>query len=179
FRRLLFRSGPCHPRGFPECATSTRASADRQSQTPLRCRECRCAPSWPLEPQISLKNLAMSSGGSSSPLSASRTDSSRGELDVKRACLTSVSSPRPGDIYPSSNCPDRGRVPALCGSPFPKPLPPPIRNSPDRPMPLPHPAPDCKNQSPSERHRGLRTQLCSNRSREIRLTSEPPVRLFR
>src|SRR5437899_3817259 len=98
---------------------------------------------------------------------------------LKRACLTNVSSPRPGDICPSSNCPDRGRVPALCGSPFPKPLPPPIRNSPDRPMPLPHPAPDCKNQSPSERHRGLRTQLCSNRSRGIRLTSEPPVRLFR
>src|SRR5438552_3988413 len=100
-------------------------------------------------------------------------------VDLKRACLTNVSSPRPGDIYPSSNCPDRERVPALCGSPFPKPLPPPIRNSPDRPMPLPHPAPDCRNQSPSERHRGLRTQLCSNRSREIRLTSEPPVRLFR
>src|SRR5207253_3896169 len=40
---------------------------------------------------------------------------------LKRACLTNVSSPRPGDICPSSNCPDRGRVPALCGSPFPKP----------------------------------------------------------
>src|SRR5438045_9125976 len=165
---FFFSSRRRHTRCLSDWSSDVCSSDLRQSQTPLRYRGCRCAPSSPLESQISLKNLAMSSGGSSSPL-----------LDVKRACLTNVSSPRPGDIYPSSNCPGRGRVPALCGSPFPKPLPPPIRTSPDQPMPLPHPVPDCRTQSPSGRRRGLRTQLCSNRSREIRSTSEPPVRLFR
>ena len=43
------------------------------------------------------------------------------------------------DICPSSNCRGQVRVRALYGSPFRKPLRPPIRNLPDRRWPLPHP----------------------------------------
>src|SRR6266567_6946751 len=100
-------------------------------------------------------------------------------VNATRARPANASSRRLGQISPNLSYRDRVCVRALCGSPFPILLQPPTENSPGRHWQLRHPAPGCKSRSRPERHRGLRTQPCSNRNRDIRLTAARLVRLFR
>src|SRR5206468_12689618 len=107
-------------------------------------------------------------------------------LNPKR-CVVNATRARPtralllrlGQISPSLSYRDRVCVRALCGSPFPILLQPPTQSSPGQHWRLRHRAPGCKSRSRPERRYELRTQPCSNRSRDIRLTAARLVRLSR
>src|SRR5439155_16939742 len=161
-------AGPCRPRESPGCATAAHASPDRQSRTPLQYRGCRCAPSSPwFVANVRQKQFAV----------IRRRTPRQLIVDLRRLRLTNASSRQLVETCPSLSYRDRVCVRALCGSPFPILLQPPTQNSPGRHWRLRHPEPGCKSRSRPERHRGLRTQPCSNRSREIRLTAARLVRL--
>src|SRR5436190_7005675 len=102
-----------------------------------------------------------------------------GDYRSTQGRLMSVSSPRLEQICPSSDYRGRECARALYGSPFRRPLLPPIRSLPDPHWPLPHPVRDCKNQSRPARRRELQTRPCSSRNQETGSASAHPSRLFR